>query len=74
MGWEHIDTISPSGNKEHVENSVSQDEEMSTASTVKKSYADAVRNNRRTEAHVDSTKNHLLSISSDTTAQLANSK
>ena len=35
MGWEHIDMISPSGNKEHVGKSVFHDKQMSTVSTVK---------------------------------------
>ena len=74
MGWEHIDTLSLSGHKEHVENSVSPDEEMRATSAVKKSYADAVKNNRCKEVHIDNTKQHLLPINSDTTSQLANSK
>ena len=35
MGWEHIDTISLSRNKERVGKSVFLDEEMSTASAIK---------------------------------------
>ena len=66
--------ISPSGNKEHVGKNVFWDEEMSTTSAVKKSYADAVKNSLCVQAHVDSTKSHLLQSSSDTTAQQANSK
>ena len=41
MGWEHIETLRPSTNKEHVENHVSVDEQVNPRN-VKKTYADAV--------------------------------
>ena len=44
MGWEHIDTITSPRKKERVENKVFLNEDMSTKITVKKSYAEAVKN------------------------------
>ena len=74
MGWEHIDTISPSGNKERVGESVFQDKEMSTASAVEKSYTDAVKNNCCMQTHIDGLKSHPSHSSRGTTIQQATSK
>ena len=46
MGWEHIDSVSTPRNKERVAEQVFPDEEISVTNTVKKLYADVVRNER----------------------------
>ena len=43
MGWENIDSISASRNKERVAEQVFLHEEKDVTNTVKKSYADAVK-------------------------------
>ena len=59
MGWEHIDTIFASGNKERVGKRVFQDEDMDQVIDVKKSYTDAVKSNNSKRVHFDSSKKHL---------------
>ena len=44
MAWEHVHSISPPRNKEHVEKQVFMDGVTKVASGVKRSYVDAVKN------------------------------
>ena len=60
MGWEHIDTISSAGNKERVAKQVFPDDHMNAANAIKKSYADAVKNDHCRTVHIDSFARHLL--------------
>ena len=46
IGWKHINLVSPPRNKERVAEQVFPDEGISVSNTVKKSHADAVKNER----------------------------